>query len=135
MVEEIAGLLQHPDVPSPEPRPLGFGAARHSATGHLDAPSIGLVEAGDAGKERRFAAAGGTDEGHHFRRAHGQARAAQRPHLRVADVKEAVEVHRRDGRRHRHWKLFDIRSHWSTLSAPLGAENVTDATFPPLANR
>ena len=64
-----------------------------------------------------------------------QARAPQRPYLRAADVKKAIEIHRRDGRRHRHWKLFDIISHWSALLAPLDAENVTDAIFPPFANR
>jgi hypothetical protein len=104
-------------------------------TGHPDTSSIRVVEAGDAGEQRRLAGARGTDERHHFRRAHGQARAAQRPHLRVADVEKAVKVHRRDSRHQRHWRLFDIKSHWSALSAPLGAENVTDATFPPLANR
>src|SRR6516164_4816667 len=134
MIEEIAGLLQQPNVPCPEVRPLGFGTARHSSTRDLDVPSIRLVEAGYAGKQCRLAAARGADQSHHLLRAHGEARAAQCLHLRVTDVKESVKLHRRDGRGHRHWKLFDIRSHWSTLSAPLGAENVTDATLPPFAN-
>jgi hypothetical protein len=62
MVEEVAGLLQHPDMSSPQPGPLGFWAPRYFVTSHLDAPSIRLIEAGDAGEQRRFAAARGTDQ-------------------------------------------------------------------------
>ena len=132
----LPGLQLNADVLGPHPRPLGLRPPRQAPARKLDMAAIGLVEPGDAGEQRGLAASRGPHQRHDLAGCDAEANSAERPDLRVGDMIEAVEVDRgNDGssRRHFHWKLFDISSHWSTLSAPFGAENVRVATLPPFA--
>ena len=133
VADQVAALEQETDVAGAERGPAPLAAAGETLVRHPDRAAVRLVEAAEAGDERRLAGTRGARDGDELAPIQVQRDVPKSLDLLVAGVEEPVET-AGPQRPHRHPKESVTVFQGSTLSAPAGAETVTMASTPPRQN-
>src|SRR5690348_1438308 len=94
MAEQVSVLAQNADMPGAQCRPLRLRTPAHSLPHQLHMPAVGFVQAGEAGKQSRFAAPRRPHNGEQLAWAEPQADPTQRKDLRIPGMVEAVKLDR-----------------------------------------
>ena len=95
MADQVALLEQHPDAAAPAGAARSLlGAARQPLAVDAHHAAVGLVEAGQAGQQRRLARAGRPGDRDDLAALDGERHALQRERLVVAGVEEPVQAAR-----------------------------------------
>src|SRR6266446_4020586 len=130
VLQQVRALEQRADVTGAQRRALALGAVADPGLPNVDAAAVGLVQAGQAGQQRRLARAGRPGHGDYLARRHDEGDAAQGQGLLVTDPVETVELAGpQHGHRSHRNELVTVR-HGSTLSAPAGPPRSTTASVP-----
>src|SRR5580700_819672 len=130
VLQEVSGLEQGADMPGAQGRTLALGTVADPGLVHVHAAAVGLIEARQAGEQRRLARTRRADHGQQLACRHDEADPPERKGLLVADPVEAIEVAGAQHGHRSHWNELVTVRQGSTLSAPAGPARVTTASVP-----